>query len=49
MAPAFFRSRNARVAWRDLRLSMRDPIELTTLLALYVAVVVRSFFIAHRS
>ena len=48
LALAFFRCRNVRVPWTELRLSVRDKLVLVALLVEYLATVSASLLISHQ-
>jgi hypothetical protein len=48
LALAFFRGRNVRVPWTELRISVRDKLVLVALLVEYLAMVSASLLISHR-
>jgi hypothetical protein len=49
LALAFFRGRNVRIPWTELRLSVRDKIMLAGLLVSYLVMVLASLIISHRT
>jgi hypothetical protein len=48
VALAFFRGKNVRIPWTELRLSVRDKMILSGLFASYLAMVAVSLLLSHR-